>query len=175
MTVKLWQFEAIDRLFFRDGRPMNLGEMTWVESQFPPTGRTLQGAVRAAVIQSQGKDFDDFRNSRDLALKATLGDADSLGQLKLTGPFLSRNGNLLFPAPLDLVKNEGGGFELLCVNEAQPMYCDLGLVLIPRGQRPGVKTQEGKYLATAAMKDYLAGSLSAIQMPTGPKDYAVTL
>ncbi|MCI0721120.1 MAG: type III-B CRISPR module-associated protein Cmr3 [Acidobacteria bacterium] len=184
MSAMLWTFEALDRLFFRDGRPMNIGEMTWVESQFPPTGRTLQGAVRTAVLQSLGVDFESFRqatarycdnNGEEHDLTRIMGCPSCLGELKLTGPFLTRNGELLFPAPLDLVKTESGGFEVLCVKEAEPIECDLGRVVFPRARETGVKTQESKYLTTSAMQGYLAGNLNAIRPPKDRHDTAATL
>jgi len=191
MSAMLWKFEALDRLFFRDGRPMNIGEMTWVESQFPPTGRTLQGAVRTAVLQSLGVDFESFRQAAELYrdnngqehdLSRLMGCPSCLGDLRLTGPFLNRNKDqfrsedeLLFPAPMDLVNTASGGFELLCVKEHEPVDCDLGRVVLPRARGSGVKTQEGKYLTQAAMKDYLAGKLKGIRLSTKREDPAATL
>ncbi len=184
MPGELWQFEALDRLFFRDGRPFNAGEMAWVESQFPPTGQTLQGALRAAVLTHLGADFEAFRKGQPCvsdgkgglrSLKDELGKDDSLGKLDLTGPFVLKDGPLLFPSPLDLVKIEAGGYELLCVDEAHPIDCDRGRVCLPRARVPGVKTQEGKYLTASAMVGYLAGNVTGVRAPLSQDDTAASL
>jgi CRISPR-associated protein Cmr3 len=186
MAAHLWQFEALDRLFFRDGRPFNAGEMAWVESQFPPTGQTLQGAVRTAVLTQLGADYEAFckkqpcvddGNGGRRSLTVELGDAGSLGELDLTGPFVLRGGELMFPAPLDLVKTKSG-FGLLCVDPAQAVECDLGRVCLPRAPDPDdrdVKTQEGKYLTYVAMEGYLAGSVAGVHAPADDKDPNRTL
>lgn len=184
MQTRLWRFSVLDRAFFRDGRPFNMGEMTWQESQFPPSGRTLQGAIRAAVLEGLDADFKDFaagqpcyrdEKGQRRDLKDMLGDASSLGRLTLTGPFLTKNEHLLYPAPLDLVRAKGGGFNLLCVREDAPIHCDLGQVVLPRAAGAGVKTQEGKYLTAAAMQCYLAGDIRDVRLPNACEDAAATL
>lgn len=184
MAGQLWRFEALDRLFFRDGRPFNAGETTWLDSQFPPTGQTLQGTVRTAVLVHLGADFEKFRLGQPCvsdgkgglrSLKDELGKDDSLGKLDLTGPFVCKNGQPLFPSPLDLVKTETGSYELLCVDEANPIKCDLGKVCLPRARVPGVKTQEGRYLTAAAMVSYLAGDVKGVLAPASKNDTAATL
>lgn len=185
--MHLWQFEALDRLFFRDGRPFNAGEMAWVESQFPPTGQTLQGAVRTAVLAHLGADFKAFGKGWPCvddgkggwrSLKKELGDASSsLGKLDLTGPFVLKGGELMFPAPLDLVKT-GSKLGLLCVDPDRAVECDLGRVCLPRAPDPDdrdVKTQEGKYLTYAAMEGYLAGTVAGVKGPANHEDTGATL
>jgi CRISPR-associated protein Cmr3 len=184
MSGKLWKFEALDRLFFRNGHPFNAGEMAWLDSQFPPTGQTLQGAVRTAVLVHLGADFEAFRKGQPCVsdgrgglccLKDDLGDPSSLGKLDLTGPFVLKDGQLMFPAPLDLVKTDTGGYELLCVDEEKPIDCDLGKICLPRAKAVGVKTQDGKHLTAAAMAGYLAGDVKGVLAPTSQNDTAATL
>lgn len=184
MSDELWRFEALDRLFFRDGRPFNAGESAWLESQFPPTGQTLQGAVRAAVLEGLEADFEKFRHGQPCvsdgrgglrSLKDDLGDPGSLGKLDLTGPFVLKDGQLMFPAPLDLVETKAGGYELLCLDEANPVDCDLDKVCLPRARVPGVKTQDGKYLTATAMAGYLAGNVEGVRTPSSLSDTAAGL
>jgi hypothetical protein len=49
LTTKIWEFKAVDTLFFRDGTPYNAGEGggLGIKSIFPPYIFTLQGAVFA--------------------------------------------------------------------------------------------------------------------------------
>jgi CRISPR-associated protein Cmr3 len=56
----LWRFTPLDTLFFRDGRPFNAGETVWLESLFPPSGRTLQGVIRSAIIEYSGNGLEDL-------------------------------------------------------------------------------------------------------------------
>lgn len=184
MADELWRFEALDRLFFRDGRPFNAGESAWLESQFPPTGQTLQGAVRAALLVNLDADFEKFRHGQPCvgdvqgglrSLTDQLGKDDSLGKLVLTGPFVLKGGQPMFPAPLDLVKTDTGGYELLCVDENNPIDCDLGTVCLPRARVSGVRAQDGKYLTVIAMAGYLAGNVKGVREPLRLSDAAAGL
>lgn len=179
MSGQLWQFSAMDRLFFRDGRPFNMSETTWQESQFPPSGRTLQGAVRTAILQHLGADFAAFAkgepcyndaHGKPQSLREQMGDATSLGQLALSGPFVMKDGGYLFPAPLDLVRYKSGGYGLLTVNEAQTVDCDLGRVVLPHADAPGVKQLEGHCLTSSLMEAYLCTDIGAIQSPKRQDD-----
>jgi CRISPR-associated protein Cmr3 len=164
MSAAIWSFEALDTLFFRDGRPFNAGESTWADSQFPPMGYTLQGAIRTAMLVHLGVDFDLFRQGRAFHngknLKEDLGDPEGLGKLDLTGPFLEINENLLFPAPLDLVRQEQGFSLLVPGNE---VHCDLGRIRLPAVTGRGAKVQEGKYVTGEAMGDLLAGNPASVK------------
>lgn len=42
------QIEALDTLFFRDGKPFSMGEETWADSIFPPPPSVIYGALRTA-------------------------------------------------------------------------------------------------------------------------------
>ena len=100
--MKTYQVAPLDTLFFRDGRPFNLGEtgQMEVEGSFPPSPTTLVGAMRAALARSRGWTSGAWND----ALVSVLGNRhETLGQLSFQGPFLVRNGKALFPAPLHLL------------------------------------------------------------------------
>jgi CRISPR-associated protein Cmr3 len=163
----VWKFEALDTLFFRDSRPMNAGESVWIESQFPPTGRTLQGAVRTAVLNHQAVTYHDFLNaSEPHPLKTEIGDADSLGKLSLTGPILSKEDLSFFPAPLDLVCSQQGGetsFALL-KPATRPVLSDLGRIRFPRLSKdagPGYKPLSGYCVDQSGMERLLKSNIDA--------------
>ncbi len=42
------QIEALDTLFFRDGKPFSMGEDTWADGIFPPPPSVIYGALRTA-------------------------------------------------------------------------------------------------------------------------------
>ncbi len=168
----LWRFEALDTLFFRDGRPFTMGESGWAESQFPPAAHTTQGAIRSLVLDALGVDYADFGNGKHPELAVALGDAGGLGRLDLTGPFLTLNDGLLYPTPLDLVKTDAG-YRLLTPGDA--VACDLDAAKparLPTVEGRGTKTQEGKYVNKDALERLLAGDTSSIIEAEKGKDGA---
>lgn len=188
MTKRTWQFNAADSLFFGAGKPMNAGESSWTDSQFPPTGLTLQGAIRTAVLYCTEADIKAFTQgdpclksdanlkNNDVSLKTEIGDATELGNLDLTGPFLHDNGELLFPAPLDLMSNAQGQRALLKpVNE--PTTCDLGSIRLPAVDGTGYKVSENCYVNHHDMTKLLNGETDGIKLiplfADNPKDTAL--
>lgn len=165
-TEHLWLFEAVDTWSFRDGRPFQAGEDATIESLFPPTGYTLMGAVRTAILRHHGVDPAAYGHRAihrapepsEASLHALLGDADSPGQVHLVGPYLYRNSTWLFPAPLDLVLAGSAG-ALALLRPGPPVVCDLGAVCLPHlvDVAGGVKTLEGRWISHRALVAALAG------------------
>lgn len=161
-TAKLWRFAPLDTLFFRDGRPFNAGETVWLNSQFPPSGRTLQGAIRSAIVEYSGMDWTSYyaackpENAASNPLKS-IGNAQDLGEMRLSGPFLLRDSEWLLPVPMDLVYSKSEKRYSLLAPSAQPVECDLGKVRLPQASVKGLKTQEGRYVRGAVMAELLAG------------------
>lgn len=92
-----------DAWFFRDGRPYNESESNQANagSQFPPSSRTVSGAIRAACARAQGWDGCGPWNAK---LNSVLGNGPKdLGNLQFSGPFLLKDAMPFFPAPLHLV------------------------------------------------------------------------
>lgn len=164
---RTWHFAAADSLFFGSGKPMNAGESAWIDAQFPPTGLTLQGAIRTAVLYYTGADIDAFVNGKPCfpdgsGLQDEIGSANSFGQLELTGPFLSLEGDTLFPAPLDLMRNAQKQYALLEPAE-QAISCDLGSIRLPALKASGYKTVENCCVKRSDMGKLLAGATDAIE------------
>ena len=168
MTTSVWRFEAVDTLFFGTGKPMNAGESAWIDSQFPPTGLTLQGAVRTAVLYSTNADIDAFKNGEDClpnnggSLKTEIGDANSLGNLDLTGPFFQYKNEVLFPTPLDLMRKQKQ-CTLLKPSE-QAVHCDLGHIRLPSLNRTGYKLPENTYVSYRDMDKLLNGASDGVEL-----------
>ena len=155
-----WIFSALDTLFFRDGQPMNMGESAWIDSRFPPTGITLQGAVRAAVLDHLKADVRAFQQgdsclSGDKSLKAVMGDATGIGPMRLSGPFLHYRGEPWLPVPLDLVRTRRGELTLLRPRD-EAVRCDLGRIRLPAAPAEG-KPLGGRYLPRSALARLLRG------------------
>jgi CRISPR-associated protein Cmr3 len=168
MATTVWRFEAADTLFFGTGKPMNAGESSWIDSQFPPTGLSLQGAVRTAVLYSTNADIDAFIKGEDClpnnggSLKAEIGDASSFGNLDLLGPFFQYKDELLFPVPLDLMCKQQQ-YTLLEPSE-QAVRCDLGRVRLPSLKASGYKITENAYVSCSDMAKLLNGETDGIRI-----------
>ncbi len=104
MTVFI---EPSDVLIFRDARPFAPGERSLSTGTFPPSGRTLSGALRAASIVQTGGLLED-----PTSWAQGLGTPDSTGSMRLTGPFLARKADAgwepLYPMPADVVRQSSG-------------------------------------------------------------------
>lgn len=170
---RLYLLEALDRCFFRGSKPFNAGETQWVASEFPPSPRVMQGMLRSAIGEHLGVDWTEFRNENghahnlgnSLDLVQQIGDATSLGKLRLIGPFPHLDNELLFPSPLDLYLGKDNSFGLL-----QPgtiaTSCDLGEVRLPAASEPGIKVMEGRFVTANLMQVLLAGDVSKVQEVT---------
>ncbi len=111
--------EALDVLFFRDGRPFMDGTEQMLSGL--PLPQTLAGAVCTALLQTAGCDFDRLRHAleagkafAEAVRKACSAEAHWIGALAVRGPWLARwNKNpvvpceVLVPAPATLHRAKG--------------------------------------------------------------------
>lgn len=125
---------ALDTWFFRDTTPFHMGAspQSGVASIFPPYPPTITGAARAALALQRGWNGRD-RWSRELV--AVLGNGpDDLGQLRITGPFVARDGALLFAMPQHVVGKPdatGRWQPLALLTPGDEVWSDLGRVRLP--------------------------------------------
>lgn len=118
-------FTPFDTWFFRESRPQGSIGSSELASVFPPPVRTLLGAVRTAIGDAwharHGTNWRDFEKLDEL--KMLIGYADDLGPLRCTGPWLTKHGERLYPAPANLMVKDGICFLLQL---GSPVRCDLG-------------------------------------------------
>lgn len=103
--TKTIELEALDTLFFRDGKPFTMGEDTWAEGIFPPLPSVIYGALRTAYFSEDIERFKTIKTKDDSAL------------LKITSYCYKYGSRIYFPMPLDLIevvhqKNKGPRKEL---------------------------------------------------------------
>lgn len=158
---KMWKFKALDTLFFRDGTPYNAGEggQGQVAASFPPYMTTLQGAVRTALASGQG-----WTPENQDQWPEKLGTPKELGQLTLRGPYLFKDAEILFPAPLlYLQKKEGEEISCTFLTPGDEIECDLGVKRLPRTTLPleGAKAPEEYWLKRNGLEKVLAGKVPA--------------
>jgi len=159
VSKKTWKFHALDTLFFRDGTPFNAGEggQSGVTGRFPPYMTTLQGAVRTALAYGQG-----WRPEEPDKWPQELGDHENLGELKLNGPYLCRDGEVLFPAPLLLMqKKETEKTRFTRLVPGEEVLCDMGKMRLPEPKEYlwGAKVMYGEWLTKEGIERVLAGGI----------------
>lgn len=173
--MQAYQLEPLDTLFFRDGRPFNLGEtgQMEVEAHFPPAPTTVVGAMRAALARGQGWQSGDW----PAEIKQTLGDGSDLAGLHFQGPYVMRDARPLFPAPLLLMGkkqraesgDQGNEFDNRPVwnrlTRLAPsriaLETDRGAMRLPQvvGGTDGLEVLEDAYLTVDGMKRVLEGGV----------------
>lgn len=154
MTTKIWEFKAIDTLFFRDGTPHNAGEGggLGIKSIFPPYIFTIQGAVRSGLARGQGWTPDG-----NTSFPKELGTEDSLGEISFEGPYLKHNGDYLFPVPLNLLHKDLEKFGRLMPQKSYET--DMGKVRLPAltEKLSGVKTMDEYMIKKDVLYKLLGG------------------
>lgn len=163
--MKRLEFSAFDTLFFREARPMESVGAKPLAGRFPPTARSMSGAVRSLVGEAMGVDWQSYRNGEatQQAVREVIGaaDAEGLGALRLRGPFPVLNGERLYPVPLHcLQKTEGEKTEGVFLQPGkEAVQCDLGKVYLPELQAPlpGAKPLEKDWLTRVELESVLGG------------------
>lgn len=94
-TIKI---DALDNLFFRDGKPFDIGDSVWARGLFPPSPSVLYGVLRSAYIAKRPSILKNISNDDPTAkLK--------IKKIALIGQKGNEKESLLFPIPKDLITN----------------------------------------------------------------------
>jgi CRISPR-associated protein Cmr3 len=171
--VRHYKLTPLDTLFFGDGSPFNAGEAGQMEvvGTFPPSPSTVAGALRAAFARQLG--WSGYQWTEDIIAK--LGKGLDLGPLRFSGPYLTKDGAPLFPAPLHLLRSKE---YLTWLKPGETMRTDIGDARLgdarlgdarlptpekrhdPSGEEiKGFKPLEDAYLTREAMEQALSGEL----------------
>lgn len=146
-----FQIDAIDTLFFRDGKPFSMGEETWANGLFPPYPSTVYGMLRSLHFATHLNELSSANTIVDptlaLALKGYI-----LGLSKDTGEF-----NTAFPIPNDLYAegrekpNQATLFRCVARPSEEKIISDypFDYVLETQGQKK-IQTLGGKALLTGS-------------------------
>jgi CRISPR-associated protein Cmr3 len=176
MNMRYYKLTPQDAWFFRDGRPYNQGEANQADavSQFPPSPRTITGAIRAALARANGW---DGRSPWPPALTTALGDGtDHLAALQFCAPFLIREDTPLWPVPLHLLgKNTDAHWTPTAFLRpaATATLTDAGHLHLPEIALPAntprpdaLKPAEGRWATTAALAKILAADTTTLPPDT---------
>jgi CRISPR-associated protein Cmr3 len=185
MSLLTWRFTAFDSWFFRESRPFDSIGSSELGSVFPPSPATMAGAIRSAIGEHLGIDWQKYKDfledkidAQDINwqkyfdLQKQIGDSNSLGNLRLKGIFPSRknpeNGGWerLYPVPADLVatKEHAKITAVYFLQAGKPVHCDLGKnVCLAVAPVEGVKPLDGYWLTQAGLTKVLNGLLPDIE------------
>lgn len=169
--AEFWLFRPLDTLFFRDGSPFNAGEgsQMGVAGTFPPSMRTLQGAIRALLARQAG-----WREGETSKWPASLGDENHLGELVLRGPYLGvkrdEGWEWLFPAPAHLLRLGNVGPVVRLAPSKEGVLTDFSAqepVRLPRpvglpdrkGEHQSLKDVQDRWVTATGLQQVLAGEV----------------
>ncbi|MBZ0181540.1 MAG: type III-B CRISPR module-associated protein Cmr3 [Melioribacteraceae bacterium] len=88
MKIKI---DAIDTLFFKDGKPFSMGEETWADGIFPPPPSVIYGAISSSMLSNNPELFNKLGREFDF------------DDLKITNIFYRIKNTSYYPLPLDFV------------------------------------------------------------------------
>ena len=160
MTLR-WSLKPVDSWFFREARSHDAVGVGQLSSIFPPPVTTLAGAIRTSMGDHLGVDWHRFKDNNgqhhDL-----LGEGNNLGLLNLAAVHVVVDGEVVYPAPRDLLKStiKDNEAQLHRLRIGSPVRCDLGYVAMPEMDAPpGSKPLEEHWITTKGLISWLAGEL----------------
>jgi CRISPR-associated protein Cmr3 len=112
------QINALDTLFFRDGKPFSMGDETFAEGVFPPAPSVIYGALRSAFLSEHPQYIASINTDEDPTKLLKITQITFFQQQKKVEVSTKQELKsekeqfLLFPVPLDIVikKTEKAGF-----------------------------------------------------------------
>jgi len=139
MIIKI---DAIDTLFFRDGKPFG-DEDSWANSNFFPSPSTIYGALRAIYFSQNSKDLNKANTTND-----------PTKDLTINGIYFYKDKKPFFIIPQDLVKVENkDNLEILTLVKSQYSNTPLESSFYYKGDN-NIKKVDG-FLTSLIMKGYL--------------------
>jgi CRISPR-associated protein Cmr3 len=101
----IFKINALDTLFFRDGKPFSMGDDSFAQGIFPPPPSVIYGALRSAYIANDIKErFAEVKTESDTSQNIQVNGFFYLEESKKWNEDITSR--LLLPMPLDLVKNQ---------------------------------------------------------------------
>jgi len=158
-----WYFDALDTLFFRESRPMDSLGNSELGSLFPPSARTLIGAVRTALGEANNIDWRAYREQKQQHPVAELiGYGDDFASLHFSGVWIYKNGERLYPAPQNIMKKADNNVFFLTIAD-ELTHCDVGKIRLPKLEREnaGSKPLANLWLTENEFQAVLAGQCPA--------------
>ncbi len=158
-----WRFTPLDTWFFKQALAPDSLAAQELTSLFPPSPRTLIGALRAAVGEANQVDWQAYRKGNQPQINEKIGAPNEAlpPNAQFSGVAISRNGQRYYPMPLNwlAIKSKSGqaeGYTLYkLLPDTTPIHCDLGRVClpsVPKEAEKGAKPLEQTYISSKAWK-----------------------
>lgn len=146
------KIEAIDTLFFRDGKPFSMGEETWADGIFPPPPSVFYGALRTKYFAEHPQEFSKANTEND-----------PTKNLQILGFALNINDDIQYPLPLDIhseKKSKEDKAYLLTLSDKETYFVDNHLfskILVPSQdlKYKVLEPLENGYITRASLEGYL--------------------
>ncbi len=152
------RIDALDTLFFRDGKPFTMGAETWADAGFPPAPSVLYGALRSQYFGERIGELP-LANSPD--------DDDPTRDLKISSIALQdRQERLLFPLPCDLVSDKNERKQQVRVLQrfdSAPASSSAVPQVLRADNEELVEHPEHAFLNAGVLSRYLQGSAKTLQ------------
>ena len=148
------ELEALDTLFFRDGRPFSMGDESWADGVFPPFPSVIYGALRTAYF---AEDISRFRD---------IGHETKSAELSIDNVFYKIDSCIYYPLPLDLVEitEKGEENKWLAKMRLEPQSDVLRqnpflqvLSFQPENENQTIETLENCLINSMDLQTYLSG------------------
>lgn len=101
MIKKFMKIKATDPLFFRTGKPFNMGEDSWTDSSLLPNPSVIWGAIFSSMMAQNKELRERVLNKKDINPEDYL-------SIKTIYLYNEETNTVLLPAPLDLFIDEKG-------------------------------------------------------------------
>ncbi|WFE68510.1 type III-B CRISPR module-associated Cmr3 family protein [Thiomicrospira sp. R3] len=156
-----WRFTPLDTWFFKQALAPDSLAAQELTSLFPPSPRTLIGALRAAVGEAHQVDWKAYREGQQPQIAEKIGAPNEAlpPNTQFSGVAIRRNGQGYYPMPLNWLaipaqQGQPKGYQLYkLLPDTSPIHCDLGhvcLPAVPKDAEKGAKPLEHTYISSKA-------------------------
>jgi len=153
------EIDALDTLFFRDGKPFTMGDETWADATFPPYPSVIYGALRSAYFADHIDIFHKLNQEGKLD-----SEDDPTKKLKIRNLLIKINDGCYFPAPFDCVKDKDTNENRLSILHLQSSkgivssYPALDKLLVYPDVDKKIENVTGAVLNDVYFRDYLCST-----------------
>lgn len=158
-TTHTWTFTPLDTWFFKQALAPDSLAAQELTSLFPPSPRTLIGAIRSAVGEANQVDWKAYRDGNQPNIEKMIGKSDepTPPNAQFSGVFVVKNGKRFYPMPLNWLAKKDDKSKSYTLFKLTPsedaMTCDIGRVRLPllsetdANKTAGAKPLDGHYIS----------------------------
>lgn len=147
------QLEALDTLFFKDGKPFSMGEDTQAEGQFPPSPGVIYGALRSAYI---AQNLENGSHTLDQLIELS-------DNLVITNIAYKYDTNICYPLPLDYAERKSKENEAVCLKLTENTFSGLDQTYLCIANEHVEQVNDG-LIESSQFGSYLDGGMNAFEI-----------